>query len=335
MSTKRVIGDLELEVFDINAHSLRGRNFYKGIVDYRKEIIPKHKHLNKKDEDFSCVLCGHTDGQEFLEWKESEYKLFRCKKCDAVSPNIASGVSSYTESVYDTDVYVEKLFRETHSHYEYRKNTFGKERYQYTIERLGLTTKAKVLDLGCGAGYYIDVLKDNAIEYKGLEVADHFVEYCKSYHELNVENSSLEDERDGEYDLITMFDVLEHLADPVETFLTINKKLKDGGYCVAYTPNIFSLGFELMGAKQNCLLPYEHLCFFNDKSLDFLVNKTGFKVEKLEVFGLDIMDYLLLKEYEDGIDYTEKLQDLTKLLQAVLDKNNIGNHFRITFKKTS
>ena len=130
-----------------------------------------------------------------------------------------------------------------------------------------------------------------------------------------------------------MFDVLEHLSDPIDTFNTINKKLKPGGYCVAYTPNIFSIGYELMREKQNTLLPFEHLCFFNDKSLDFLVKNTGFKVEALEVYGLDIMDYLLMKEYEDDINYTDNLQDMMSLLQAVLDKNKIGNHFRITFKK--
>jgi 2-polyprenyl-3-methyl-5-hydroxy-6-metoxy-1,4-benzoquinol methylase len=334
MSIQHTIGDLELKVFDINAHSLRGLSFYKSIVDYRKEIILKYKHLNKKDKDFSCILCGHKIGDQFLEWKEAEYKLFRCRSCDAVSPNISSCDDIYTESVYDTDVYVDKFMRETHAQYEYRKNKFGKERYKYTIDRLNLGKGSKVLDIGCGAGYYIDVLKDNAIEYKGLEVADHFVEYCKSYHNLNVENSSLENEKNEEYDLITMFDVLEHLTDPVDVFHTIHKKLKPGGHCVAYTPNIFSMGYELMGAKQNTLLPFEHLCFFNKKSLGYLTEKTGFIVEKLEVRGLDIMDYLLLKEHEDGFNYTDKLQDLMNLLQAVLDKNKIGNHLRITFQKS-
>ena len=74
--------------------------------------------------------------------------------------------------------------------------------------------------------------------------------------------------------------------------------------------------------------------FFNKKSLGYLTEKTGFIVAQLEVRGLDIMDYLLLKEHEDGFNYTDKLQDLMNLLQAVLDKNKIGNHLRITFQKS-
>jgi 2-polyprenyl-3-methyl-5-hydroxy-6-metoxy-1,4-benzoquinol methylase len=329
----KILNNLNLRMFDINAHSLRGLNFYKSIVDYRQEMIPKHLDRIKDDKDFVCTLCGGSQGDKFLEYKDIRYVLFRCCDCDAVSPNIDSSSNDYTKSIYDIDSYVEKFMRETHLQYEYRKNKFGKERYEYTIDRLNLSKNSKVLDIGCGAGYYIDVLKDNSIEYKGLEVASHFVDYCTTYHDLNVKSTALDLEPNLHYDLITMFDVLEHLSDPINTFNTINKKLKPGGYCVAYTPNIFSIGYELMREKQNTLLPFEHLCFFNDKSLDFLVKNTGFKVEALEVYGLDIMDYLLMKEYEDDINYTDNLQDMMSLLQAVLDKNKIGNHFRITFKK--
>jgi 2-polyprenyl-3-methyl-5-hydroxy-6-metoxy-1,4-benzoquinol methylase len=328
-----IVKSLKLKVFDINAHALRGRNFYKSIVDYRSSILPSHIHRIKNNKEFSCVLCGSSHGTNFLEWVEG-YTLFECASCNAVSPNIKiTDESKHIDSIYDVDEYRAKFMRETHQQFEYRKNNFGKERYKYTVERLKLPDSAKVLDLGCGAGYYISVLAENNVRYKGLEVAKHFVEYCKTYHQLNVDNSSLEEEADNQYDLITMFDVLEHLADPVTVFNTLNNKLKPGGYCVAYTPNIRSIGYELMGAKQNTLLPFEHLCFFDKKSLDYLAKMTGFEVELVETFGLDIMDYLLMKEYEDDFNYTGNLSEMTKLLQSLLDKFNLSNHFRITFKK--
>jgi len=328
-----ILSNLKLKVFDINAHLLRGKHFYKSIVDYREKIIPKHKHRIKRDEDYRCTLCGNNEGEKFLKWDEADYVLFKCSVCEAVSPNIEISEGEYISSVYGVDDYRKKFMRETHAQYEYRKNKFGKERYEYTVDRLNLGRNPRVLDIGCGAGYYIGVLKDNFIEYKGLEIASHFVDYCKTYHDLNVDKSSLESELDGYYDLITMFDVLEHLSDPIDMFNTIYKKLKPGGYCVAYTPNIFSVGYELMGAKQNTLLPFEHLCFFNNNSLDFLVKNTGFEIETLETYGLDIMDYLMMKEYEDNVSYTDNLQEMMVLLQAILDKHKVSNHFRITFKK--
>jgi SAM-dependent methyltransferase len=217
-----IIKKLELKIFDINAHSLRGVNFYKSILDYRERIFPKLKHKIKADNQFECTLCRGGTGLEFIQWKRI-YKLFECQDCGAVSPNIDNLSEDYVDSVYGVEEYKEKFMRETHSQYNYRKNNFGRERFEYTIDRLGLNKDSNVLDLGCGAGYYIATLHDAKIQYKGLEVADHLVDYCKSQHGLNVEKTDLEDERDGSYDLITMFDVLEHLPDPIKTLNVINK----------------------------------------------------------------------------------------------------------------
>jgi hypothetical protein len=56
-------------------------------------------------------------------------------------------------------------------------------------------------------------------------------------------------------------------------------------------------------------------------------------VHTVDVFGFDVMDYLLMKEYQDGIDYTVKLRDMMLLLQACVDRLHVGNHFRVTFQR--
>ena len=59
-----------------------------------------------------------------------------------------------------------------------------------------------------------------------------------------------------------MFDVIEHFVDPMKTLKIILKKLKKGGLLIFYTPNIESVGFELMKNKQNLIQPFFHLNFF-------------------------------------------------------------------------
>ncbi len=320
--------------FQFKAHQLRGKNFYSNIVEYRNKILPSHRHRILTADEFCCFLCKEREKKKlFLEWQRA-YQLYKCGKCGAISANISiENSSDYIESIYDQDEYKEKLSREIDKQYEYRKHQFGGDRYRYIIDRLNLDSKTiSILDVGCGAGYFLSYLKDRGVSSKGLEVTPYLVNYCLEKG-LNVSASQLQDEKDETYDVIVLFDVLEHLSDPILTFQQINRKLKRKGFCIAFTPNIHSVGYELMGAKQNTLLPFEHLCFFNEKSLNFLCSNAGFRIETLETFGLDIMDYLLMKEYEDEIEYTERLGDLMSLLQGVLDKHSISNHFRITFRK--
>ena len=88
----------------------------------------------------------------------------------------------------------------------------------------------------------------------------------------------------------------------------------------------------MMGSDQNTMLPFEHVCFFNQKSLKYLTNKTNFKIHSIETYGFDVMDYFLYREFKDKKNYMNKVQGFTNLIQSILDRNNLSNHFRITLK---
>jgi 2-polyprenyl-3-methyl-5-hydroxy-6-metoxy-1,4-benzoquinol methylase len=327
------IKNYNLKLFDISAHKLRGDHFFESIFQYRKKIFFNQKKRIKKLKDYNCNLCSKNKGDIFLSWKKF-YLLIKCKSCGAVSPNIEhENENEFIDSVYNNPIYTQKSFDAIYKNYKYRENTFGLERYNYTIKRLGLKNNCKVLDLGCGFGYYVKFLTKKKINVKGIEPAVNIANFCKKKLNLNIHHTPLSLEKDNQYNLITLFDVIEHLKDPLDYFRIINKKIKKNGFCVAYTPNIHSLAYALMGSDQNTLLPFEHLCFFNDNSFSYLAKNTGFKIHTIENFGWDVMDYLMLKEYKDKIKYTKNLKDMTNLIQAVLDKNHLSNHFRVTFKK--
>lgn len=324
---------MDLKIYDFDAHALRGKNFFKGILDYRKKIFPLHKWRIKKTKDFQCFLCSSQQGLPFLQW-EGGYQLLSCPACGAVSANIRAD-TKHIDDVYNNKIYYQKFEKEILKHYNYRKATQGQERFEYVVKRLGLKPKtARVLDVGCGAGYFLSVLREHGVKGRGLEVNPMQVRYCRK-RGLDVDGSDLKDEPDNHYDAITLFDVLEHLSDPIETMRLVCRKLKPGGYAIAYTPNIHSLSHDLMGSKQNILLPFEHFCFYNDKSFRYLARKTNSRVYSIEVRGLDVMDYLLMREHEDKIDYTVKLKQLMNIAQACVDELGIGNHFRLTLRKPS
>ncbi len=76
------------------------------------------------------------------------------------------------------------------------------------------------------------------------------------------------------------------------------------------------------------------MCFFyNQRSLSHLAEETGFTVESIDYYGLDIVDYFSMKGYKDDINYNEKLSDIIPYMQALIDSEKMSNHIRIVFKK--
>lgn len=318
------------KIFNIDPKKLRSKDFFKNVLEYRNFVMEKFPNTAKQPDEFRCLLCGSANGKEFLKYKE--YPLFECLNCGMVSPNV--DLSKVDEKlVYDSETALADVKNDVINNYDYRKATYAPERLNYILEKTGLKKEeVKLLDVGCGPGYLLEHLKENSVNYKGLELADFLVEICKG-RGLNVEKSDLANEPDAAYNVITLFDVLEHLREPVEMFETLNKKLETGGYVLAYTPNIHSIAFRLMGGLQNNVYPYIHLCFFDPRSLNYLAEKTGFRVQSIDYYGLDIMDYLSYKNFEDDYDYLGKLHEFIPIMQAIIDKEKISNHQRIIFKK--
>lgn len=322
-----------LKMFDFDPHAMRGLKFFEGILKYREGILEKNRSRILDRAHYTCALCKGHNGTELLSWVEG-YQVIQCNDCDYSTANFAvEDAHDHIEEVYASDLYYEKFARETLAHYEYRKNSQGAERYSYAVERLGLNPKQiRVLDVGCGAGVFLSYLKEHDVSARGLEVFPRAVRFCRE-RGLDVSDTNLADEPNASYDVIVMFDVLEHLDDPIGLIATARCKLKPGGYLIGYTPNIHSVGYELMGSKQNTLLPFEHVGFFSDKSFAYLAQHTGLTVSSVDVFGFDVMDYLMMKEYEDKIPYTVQLRDMMLLLQACVDRLRVGNHFRVTLRR--
>lgn len=322
----------DLKIFDIDPYKLRSKDFFETFVlNERERFWDVRKKLNKSFEDNVCIVCSNQkDNELYLEY--NEYTLVKCSHCDAIFANIEVN-DNYIEIIYNNNHYEEITKVEILDTYEYRKNKFGKERFEYIMEKCKIDLEHDyLLDFGCGAGYFLKYLQEQGFKSRGLEVTDYLVDLCKQ-QQLDVDNGNLIDEENNKYKVITMFDVLEHLLTPIDFFHLLNTKLSKGGYILAYTPNIQSFAFKFQGGKQNLLAPYEHVCFYTLESLNYLASQTGFEIVNIDFYGLDMIDYFSMKEYEDKIPYNKNLAQIIPTLQAILDKNKVSNHMRVLFKK--
>ncbi len=324
-----IFGDLKF--FDIDLYKLRSRNFHADMIHDREKVFADFSACLRDEDEFICPLCGGHDKNEYLSWRE--YAIYECTSCNAVSPNVdqekISKLNLHSSSIVEDDVK-----REILATYNYRKTTFAVERLDYLKKLIADFghSEEKVLDIGCGPGYFLSYLQDQGISGRGLEVNPFCVNFCNETG-LNVADDQLEEEPDEAYSLITMFDVLEHLDKPVEFFKSAYSKLRPGGYLLAYTPNLHSMSTHLMEGEHNNLAVFNHLCFYDNKSLDYLVKNSGFEIINCDYYGLDVMDYLAMKEADEDYPFFEHLRPMVAPLQALVDAHSLGNSMRILFRK--
>lgn len=140
----------------------------------------------------------------------------------------------------------------------------------------------KLLDYGCGAGGFLDRMKQFGWNVTGMDISPAAVEQCRQQGlNVTVGNNPAQQFAPATFDVITMWHVLEHVPSPTDTMQQINTILKPNGKLIMALPNIDSWLFKWLGY---CWFPLElprHLTHFSKKTAIEILEKTGFKVTKI------------------------------------------------------
>lgn len=140
----------------------------------------------------------------------------------------------------------------------------------------------RLLDVGFGQGEFLNAARNLNLDLWGIDIAERNIEMAKrNYNLQNIYAESLEDFANKEsiekFDILTAFELLEHLPDPA-SFLDLAKKtLKSQGYLVISTPNLDRFG----GVKEDWDFPPNHLFRWNKNTLIKLLEAKNFKVIKI------------------------------------------------------
>ena len=319
------------EINHFKAHKFRGKNFYK---DFRKDDKLNIKNFIKlcTPEKIPCRICGSKKVNNNFLNVYKKYSLRECLNCGFIFPNInCKKIINYENKIYKNYDQTNLSLNETNDK-KYRNLKLIKTRFDYCYYQNFKNKKKKVLEVGFGQGDFLTYLSKKKVPCFGIEYNKNLVQNAKKLS-LDVTFGGIEKLEDNQFDLVVMFDVIEHFVDPIKTLKDIYKKMKKGALLIFYTPNIKSLGFELMHDKQNLIQPFYHLNFFSKSVLEHISKITNFKIIKFETFGLDLIDFFLMKEYQDGFLYTKHLEKEITIMQSVVDKQKCSNHLRVTFKK--
>jgi SAM-dependent methyltransferase len=90
------------------------------------------------------------------------------------------------------------------------------------------------------------------------------------------------------FDVVTSFEVIEHINNPVEEVRHIHQILRKGGLFYVTTPNFNAIERFILKDKYNVIQYPEHLSYYTKKTLDYLLSKNGFRKWKIRTTGVSL-----------------------------------------------
>jgi 2-polyprenyl-3-methyl-5-hydroxy-6-metoxy-1,4-benzoquinol methylase len=209
---------------------------------------------------YACTHCGYG----------RHTAIVRCRRCGLVYANprpAEQAILASYRAVEDPLYQAERAGRVL---------TF--ERHLRPLERLaGPANGRALLDVGCYTGVFVEVAARHGWQASGVEPSRWAAALARAAG-LDVLEGTLEsvDLPPGSYSVITLWDVIEHLANPTATLHQVYRLLEPGGWLVIHTIDIDSLFARLLGADWPWLMEM-HLYYFSPLTLASLLAKTGFK----------------------------------------------------------
>lgn len=137
-----------------------------------------------------------------------------------------------------------------------------------------------VLDFGCGSGYGTEMLSKNAAKVTGADISKEAVDYAKkTFVSHNLDFKTIYELKDEKFDIITSFQVIEHVPNDIEYIKTLKKFLNPGGHLLISTPDKKHRLFNHIQKPWNIF----HLKEYTSESLENLLIKQFAKVEILKI----------------------------------------------------
>jgi len=144
-----------------------------------------------------------------------------------------------------------------------------------------------VLDVGCGGGLFLGILKERGVRVVGLDNSEEAARAAWEKNRVSVVIGDLAKAPfgRGEFGAVTMFHVLEHLPDPAGFLRAAGELLKPGGRLVVQVPNRDCWQFRILGPRWNGMDVPRHLTDFRERDLTKMLGQCGFRVRRLKFFS--------------------------------------------------
>lgn len=239
----------------------------------------------------SCPICLSNHITHYCTIRE--YFIFSCYDCRLrFVSNRPMLNDKILENFYSTSYSQEGKRVNFYGDYAAEEKIHRKKAIRFLKEIIQLSPQKdnrdiNLLDIGCAYGYFLDEARKINIQTAGVEISEIARNFAINNLKLEI-YSDLDKliQQRRQFDIITMFGLIEHLLNPLEELIKIRNLLKDNGFLLITT----LMRNRLIGCAYK---PPEHLFYFSSKSLQILFDKARFIIERKKRY----LDYYSLSRF--------------------------------------
>lgn len=227
-----------------------------------------------------CPACGSGEGARAGE--KDRFAMSRCRACGTLYVAELPGAGDAED--YDSYYGEENL----------AVPEFINRRLDEIIADFGPYKRTgQLLDVGCGAGTFMQAARRAGWDAVGVEVSAPAAEHNRA-EGFEVFNGELEEARyaEGRFDVVVLSEVLEHVEEPRAMLQEVLRIMRPGGLLWATTPNGRGFSARSLGLKWSAVSPPEHLHLFSRGAVESLLEEVGFARARVVTEGFNPFEIL-------------------------------------------
>ena len=224
----------------------------------------------------ACVICECAEFRFLFE--RDRFRIEKCMSCELVQVTNMPAPEEFPQ-VYDRAFFDEAYtgLETSDKAQRYVYLNFGNKLDQ--IERR-IGRRGKLLDVGCSFGFFLDAARQRGWSVEGVDISAYAASYARSHLNLSVQQAAVTEAQfpNQSFDVITMWEVIEHLPQPIQALQHLSRLLKDDGMMVYGTPNVDSYLTKIQGQRWRNWEPPAHLLYFSPVTMQRLFDRCNLKM---------------------------------------------------------
>jgi len=235
----------------------------------------------------TCALCGSSKRQVLFDVEG--YPIAHCLACTLLQVDVDLDRRAL-EQIYDEDYFRGDVFHDYLGEREVRVAAAA----EATQSLARLVPGGRLLDVGCAAGFFLEAAS-RVYDGTGIELSPFASEYARRELGLRVITGDVTDGAlAGEhFDVITLWNTVEHVSDPVEALKAVARLSRPGSLLVLSTGDVTGPLARRNLREWNLMTPPYHLFFFSPRTIELLLAKTGFQLRRVVYDGVVATEGLL------------------------------------------